>query len=120
MDFLQMQGTGTVTIDMPTCLTLQRAALLTRSLLITAKLQQVTQLLKSLEKDLQDNNLTTAGRTKLMQLIYMTCYWILTTFSLKEKVQTLLQLRQHGTNPTNAGPIYSQNVWDLTGYTCRI
>ncbi|KAJ5384773.1 Guanine nucleotide exchange factor Ric8 [Penicillium concentricum] len=52
----------------------------------TAKLQQVTQLLKSLEKDLQEHNLSTADR-----------------------VQTLLQLRQHGTNPTNAEPIYSQN-----------
>ncbi|KAJ5834815.1 Guanine nucleotide exchange factor Ric8 [Penicillium robsamsonii] len=52
----------------------------------TAKLQQVTQLLKSLEKDLQENNLSTADR-----------------------VQILLQLRQHGTNPTNAEPIYSQN-----------
>ncbi|CAI7626535.1 uncharacterized protein N7487_004716 [Penicillium crustosum] len=52
----------------------------------TAKLQQVTQLLKSLEKDLQENNLSTADR-----------------------VQTLLQLRQHGTSPTNAEPIYSQN-----------
>ncbi|KAJ5774102.1 hypothetical protein N7457_008998 [Penicillium paradoxum] len=51
-----------------------------------AKLQQVTQLLKSLEKDLQENNLSTPA-----------------------KVQTLLQLRQHGTNPTNAEPIYSQN-----------
>ncbi|KAJ5863939.1 uncharacterized protein N7529_005855 [Penicillium soppii] len=60
MDFLQMQG--------------------------AAKLQQVTQLLKSLEKDLQDKSLTTP-----------------------ERVQTLLQLRQHGTNPTNAGPIYSQS-----------
>jgi hypothetical protein len=66
-----MQGTGTVTIDMPTCSTVQRAAPLTQPLLNTAKLQQVTQLLKSLEKDLQDNNLTTAGRFGLIQLAYV-------------------------------------------------
>ncbi|EKV07657.1 Guanine nucleotide exchange factor, Ric8 [Penicillium digitatum] len=52
----------------------------------TAKLQKVTQLLKSLEKDLQENNLSTADR-----------------------IETLLQLRQYGTNPTDAEPIYSQN-----------
>ncbi|KAJ5337960.1 Guanine nucleotide exchange factor Ric8 [Penicillium brevicompactum] len=68
MDFLQMQG--------------------------TAKLQQVTQLLKSLEKDLQDKNLTSA-----------------------ERVQTLLKLRQHGTSPLNAEPIFSQNgISILTQY----
>ncbi|KAJ5294215.1 hypothetical protein N7508_009036 [Penicillium antarcticum] len=51
-----------------------------------AKLQQVTQLMKSLEDDLAGKNLTT-----------------------EQRVQTLLQLRQHGTNPTSAEPIYSQN-----------
>ncbi|KAJ5300976.1 uncharacterized protein N7443_005978 [Penicillium atrosanguineum] len=48
-----------------------------------AKLQQVTKLLDSLKKDVQEKQLTSAQR-----------------------VQTLLQLRQHGTNPTDAGPIY--------------
>ncbi|KAJ5579813.1 uncharacterized protein N7459_005798 [Penicillium hispanicum] len=50
------------------------------------KLQEVTQLLGSLKKDLQEKHLTSA-----------------------EKVQTLLQLRQHGTSPNNAEPIYSSD-----------
>ncbi|KAJ5632499.1 Guanine nucleotide exchange factorRic8 [Penicillium lividum] len=49
-----------------------------------AKLQEVTRLLDSLEKDLQEKQLTSS-----------------------HKVQTLLQLRQFGTSPVNAGPIYS-------------
>ncbi|KAL2870201.1 synembryn [Aspergillus lucknowensis] len=49
------------------------------------KLRQVTKLLETLEKDLQENSLKSAQRT-----------------------QTLLQLRQHGTSPDNAGPIYSK------------
>ncbi|KAL2827419.1 guanine nucleotide exchange factor [Aspergillus cavernicola] len=49
------------------------------------KLRQVTTLLDSLEKDLRDKSLRSAQR-----------------------VQTLLQLRQHGTSPDNAGPIYSK------------
>ncbi|KAJ5659414.1 hypothetical protein N7507_005865 [Penicillium longicatenatum] len=49
-----------------------------------AKLQEVTQLLGSLEKDLQEKQLTSS-----------------------QKIQTLLQLRQHGTSPLNADPIYS-------------
>ncbi|BCS21029.1 synembryn [Aspergillus puulaauensis] len=49
------------------------------------KLQQVTKLLDSLERDLKDKSLNSAQRT-----------------------QTLLQLRQHGTSPDNAGPIYSK------------
>ncbi|OOQ89163.1 synembryn [Penicillium brasilianum] len=48
-----------------------------------AKLQQVTQLLGTLTKDLQEKQL-----------------------SPTQKVQTLLQLRQYGTNPVDAGPIY--------------
>ncbi|KAJ6104578.1 hypothetical protein N7523_010898 [Penicillium sp. IBT 18751x] len=48
-----------------------------------AKLQQVTKLLDSLKTNLQEKQLTPAQR-----------------------VQTLLQLRQLGTNPTDAGPIY--------------
>ena len=35
----------------------------------TAKLQKVTQLLKSLEKDLQENNLSTAGKTNATAII---------------------------------------------------
>ncbi|KAJ5095974.1 hypothetical protein NUU61_005330 [Penicillium alfredii] len=50
------------------------------------KLQQVTQLLQSLEKDLQEKTLSSA-----------------------QKAQILLQLRQHGTSPVNAEPIYSKN-----------
>lgn len=38
----------------------------------TAKLQQVTQLLKSLEKDLQENNLSTAGKSDAITLILCT------------------------------------------------
>ncbi|KKK19293.1 hypothetical protein ARAM_001132 [Aspergillus rambellii] len=49
------------------------------------KLRQVTKLLDSLEKDIQSKTLTSSQRT-----------------------QTLLQLRQHGTSPDNAGPIYSK------------
>ncbi|KAL4902272.1 hypothetical protein BDW74DRAFT_158889 [Aspergillus multicolor] len=49
------------------------------------KLRQVTKLLDSLENDLKDNSLNSA-----------------------QKTQTLLQLRQHGTSPDNAGPIYSK------------
>ncbi|OJJ64011.1 hypothetical protein ASPSYDRAFT_38678 [Aspergillus sydowii CBS 593.65] len=49
------------------------------------KLQQVTKLLDSLERDLKDKSLNSA-----------------------QKTQTLLQLRQHGTSPDNAGPIYSK------------
>lgn len=51
------------------------------------KLQQVTQLLSSLEKDLNEKKLSNTV-----------------------KVQLLLQLRQHGTNPADAGPIYSKRV----------
>lgn len=29
---------------------------------------------------------------------------------IAEKVQTLLQLRQYGTNPADAGPIYCSDV----------
>ncbi|KAL4946646.1 hypothetical protein BDV06DRAFT_53680 [Aspergillus oleicola] len=49
------------------------------------KLQQVTKLLDSLEADLRYVSLNSAQRT-----------------------QILLQLRQHGTSPDNAGPIYSK------------
>lgn len=38
----------------------------------TAKLQQVTQLLKSLEKDLQENNLSTAGKSDTIAIILCT------------------------------------------------
>ncbi|KAL4885524.1 guanine nucleotide exchange factor [Aspergillus karnatakaensis] len=54
------------------------------------KLRQVTKLLDDLEKDLKDNSLRSAQRT-----------------------QTLLQLRQHGTSPDNAGPIYSKKGIDI-------
>ncbi|KAL4867329.1 hypothetical protein BDV12DRAFT_209930 [Aspergillus spectabilis] len=54
------------------------------------KLRQVTKLLDTLEKDLRDNSLKSAQRT-----------------------QTLLQLRQHGTSPDNAGPIYSKKGIDI-------
>lgn len=30
-----------------------------------------------------------------------------------ERVETLLQLRQHGTTPFTAGPVYSKNVCDI-------
>ncbi|KAJ5980370.1 hypothetical protein N7481_007668 [Penicillium waksmanii] len=50
------------------------------------KLQKVTQLLDTLQKDLQDKHLTSAQR-----------------------VQILLEVRQHGTNPVDAGPIYCSN-----------
>ncbi|PLB54648.1 hypothetical protein P170DRAFT_470100 [Aspergillus steynii IBT 23096] len=49
------------------------------------KLQQVTELFGLLEKDLKDKSLSSSHR-----------------------VQILLQLRLHGTNPENAGPIYSK------------
>ncbi|KAL4928837.1 synembryn [Aspergillus undulatus] len=49
------------------------------------KLREVTKLLDSLEADLRNDSLDSAQRT-----------------------QTLLQLRQHGTSPDNAGPIYSK------------
>ncbi|KAJ5280840.1 hypothetical protein N7478_006212 [Penicillium angulare] len=55
-----------------------------------AKLQEVTRLLDSLEADLQTKQLTPA-----LQFLHA------------ETVQTLLQLRQHGTNPVDADPIYS-------------
>ncbi|KAJ5175145.1 uncharacterized protein N7482_001022 [Penicillium canariense] len=59
-----------------------------------AKLQQVTQLLDTLKKDLQEKRLTAA-----------------------QKVQTLLQLRQYGTNPVDAGPIYcSDGIGILVRY----
>ncbi|KAF7597288.1 hypothetical protein BBP40_008131 [Aspergillus hancockii] len=50
-------------------------------------LQKVTQLLGSLDKDVKDKALSKA-----------------------QKVQVLLQLRQHGTNPADAGPIYSKKA----------
>ncbi|BCS12800.1 synembryn [Aspergillus luchuensis IFO 4308] len=49
------------------------------------KLQRVTKLLGSLKTDLEAKSLTS-----------------------KERVQTLLELRQHGTNPSHAQPIYSK------------
>ncbi|KAI2792388.1 hypothetical protein POX_b02425 [Penicillium oxalicum] len=49
-----------------------------------AKLQQVTRLLASLKDDLNESHLTPA-----------------------QKSEILLQLRQHGTSPVDAGPIYS-------------
>ncbi|RAQ70154.1 synembryn [Aspergillus flavus] len=54
------------------------------------KLQQVTQLLSSLEKDLNEKKLSSTV-----------------------KVQLLLQLRQHGTNPADAGPIYSRRGMEI-------
>ncbi|KAI9931051.1 hypothetical protein MW887_010706 [Aspergillus wentii] len=57
-----------------------------------AKLQDVTRLLESLEKDLKEKSLTSS-----------------------QKTQTLLQLRQHGTSPDNAGPIYSKHGMDILG-----
>ncbi|CEL10694.1 Putative Resistance to inhibitor of cholinesterase 8 [Aspergillus calidoustus] len=54
------------------------------------KLRQVTKLLETLENDLSTKSLNSAQRT-----------------------QTLLQLRQHGTNPDNAGPIYSKRGIDI-------
>ncbi|KAL5333018.1 guanine nucleotide exchange factor [Aspergillus crustosus] len=54
------------------------------------KLRQVTKLLDTLEKDLKENSLKSAQRT-----------------------QTLLQLRQHGTSPDNAEPIYSKKGIDI-------
>ncbi|KAL3466070.1 guanine nucleotide exchange factor [Aspergillus heterothallicus] len=54
------------------------------------KLRQVTKLLETLEDDLRTRSLNSAQRT-----------------------QTLLQLRQHGTSPDNAGPIYSKRGIDI-------
>ncbi|KAF9895360.1 hypothetical protein FE257_000264 [Aspergillus nanangensis] len=53
-------------------------------------MQQVTELLGSLEKDLQDKSLTSSQR-----------------------VQLLLQLKQYGTNPANARPMYSKRGMNL-------
>ncbi|RAL16017.1 synembryn [Aspergillus homomorphus CBS 101889] len=50
-----------------------------------AKLQRVTQLVETLKQDQVEKSLTS-----------------------QQRVQTLLELRQHGTNPDNAGPIYSK------------
>lgn len=36
--------------------------------------------------------------------------FFLMLFSYAERVETLLQLRQHGTTPFTAGPVYSKNV----------
>ncbi|KAJ5675474.1 hypothetical protein N7462_008371 [Penicillium macrosclerotiorum] len=59
-----------------------------------AKLQQVTRLLDTLNTDLQEKRL-----------------------SATQKVEALLQLRQHGTNPTDAGPIYcSDGIGILAQY----
>ncbi|EAU34367.1 conserved hypothetical protein [Aspergillus terreus NIH2624] len=54
------------------------------------KLQQVKELLGTLEKDLEDHSLSSS-----------------------QKTQFLLQLRQHGTSPDNAGPIYSKRGMEL-------
>ncbi|KAL4913241.1 guanine nucleotide exchange factor [Aspergillus aurantiobrunneus] len=54
------------------------------------KMQPVKKLLDTLEKDLGDNSLNSAQRT-----------------------QVLLQLRQHGTSPDSAGPIYSKRGIDI-------
>ncbi|KAL4893866.1 guanine nucleotide exchange factor [Aspergillus ambiguus] len=56
------------------------------------KLQQVTELLGTLEKDLENRSLSSS-----------------------QKVQFLLQLRQHGTSPDNAGPIYSNRGMEVIG-----
>ncbi|KAJ5895124.1 hypothetical protein N7495_006815 [Penicillium taxi] len=57
-----------------------------RQLKGAAKLQDVTQLLDTLKQDIQKKQLISAQR-----------------------VQSLLQLRQHGTSPDNAEPIYSSD-----------
>ncbi|PWY93483.1 synembryn [Aspergillus sclerotioniger CBS 115572] len=54
------------------------------------KLQRVTQLLGSLKTDLGEKSLTS-----------------------KQRVQTLLELRQHGTNPSHAHPIYSKEGMEI-------
>ncbi|PWY86055.1 synembryn [Aspergillus heteromorphus CBS 117.55] len=54
------------------------------------KLQRVTQLMGTLRTDLNDKSLNS-----------------------QERVQTLLELRQHGTNPDNAGPIYSKEGMEM-------
>jgi hypothetical protein len=75
---------------------------------MTAKLQEVTQLLSTLKKDLQEKHLTSARESQGQSFDR---YVILTfEFHYPEKVQTLLQLRQHGTNPVDAGPIYCNDV----------
>lgn len=69
MAFLQMQGTGTLW-RFRSFIPGNQVSLLDIS--HTAKLQQVTQLLKSLEKDLQENNLSTAGKSDAIALILCT------------------------------------------------
>ncbi|KAI9042603.1 synembryn [Aspergillus affinis] len=61
-----------------------------RALQGSEKLQQVTELFGLLEKDLKDKSLTSSHR-----------------------VQVLLQLRLHGTNPDNAGAIYSKKGMEV-------
>lgn len=69
MAFLQMQGTGTLW-RLKSFTPGNQVGLL--DIAHTAKLQQVTQLLKSLEKDLQENNLSTAGKSDAIALILYT------------------------------------------------
>lgn len=78
------------------------------TLMFSEKLQQVTKLLDSLERDLKDKSLNSARKSQ-QRSGYNLCLLV------PERTQTLLQLRQHGTSPDNAGPIYSKRV---TSSTC--
>jgi hypothetical protein len=75
---------------------------------MAAKLQQVTQLLGTLKKDLQEKQLSSAREfsDKVVAIRLRLMYESVPA----EKVQTLLQLRQYGTNPVDAGPIYCSDV----------
>lgn len=74
----------------------------------TAKLQQVTQLLGSLEKDLKESTLTTQRKSRKRRRCINVL--LLTSGSCPERVNTLLELRQHGTSPKDADPIYCKDV----------
>lgn len=104
MESLQMQGAG---MAQPPELGGTILASRTRLISVAAKLQKVEELLSSLRKDLREKNLTTTRMSE------QACMWnplISNAFTVAERVQTLLQLRQHGTDPTDAGPIYCSDV----------
>lgn len=79
-------------------------------------------MIDSLEKDLSEKKLSSARKHTTEPIINERHIYIYIFFNTAvlftdpalhpvEKVQALLALRQHGTSPDNADPIYSKNVY---------
>lgn len=83
--------------------------LLDRQLTLNVEKQrEVRRLVDLLDRDMSEKKLTAAGKLRKSYELGGFCQWL--TSVIIEKINMILTLRQHGTNPDNADAIYCKNV----------